>query len=70
MVLAARGGFRVCSSGMSQSKPRLDGARNVYFRLTSPQHADLARNIEKVERGWAAARRVLASAGGLCPCGN
>ena len=55
---------------MSQSKPRLDGARNVYFRLTSPQHADLARNIEKVERGWAAARRVLASAGGLCHCGN
>jgi hypothetical protein len=56
--------------GMSRSNPHLDGARNVYFRLTNPQHADLGRHIEKVERGWAAARKTLASVGGICHCGN
>jgi len=55
---------------MSRSNPRLDGARQIYFRLTHPQHADLARNIEKVEQAWARARRVLASVGGICHCGK
>jgi len=52
------------------SNPRLDGARHVYFRLTNPRHADLDRNIAKVESAWARARKVLASAGGVCHCGN
>jgi hypothetical protein len=52
------------------SDPRLDGARKVYFRLTNPQHADLDRNIRQVETAWAKARKALASAGGLCHCGN
>jgi len=55
---------------MIPSKPHLDGAKRVDFRLTNSQHADLDRNIDKVERAWARARRVLASAGGLCHCGN
>ena len=56
--------------GHDTSNPRLDGARHVYFRLTDPRHADLDRNIQKVESAWARARKVLAAAGGLCHCGN
>ena len=56
--------------GRDTSNPRLDGARHVRFRLTNPRHAELARNVEKVEKAWARARQLLASAGGLCHCGN
>ncbi len=55
---------------MPSSNPRLDGARHVYFRLTNPQHADLDRNIKKVEDAWVGARKVLASVTGICHCGN
>lgn len=56
--------------GHDTSNPRLDGASHVYFRLTDPRHADLDRNIQKVEGAWARARKVLVGAGGLCHCGH
>jgi hypothetical protein len=56
--------------GHDTSNPCLRGARNVYFRLTDPRHADLDRNIRKVESAWARARKLLVGAGGLCHCGN
>jgi hypothetical protein len=55
---------------MSGSKPNLQGARRVLFRLTDPGHADLDRNIQKVEKAWARARQVLSKIGGICHCGD